>query len=200
MKLWLVIALLCLPILLTAATGCDLNDPDADVKKLFPQSTGYKTQYMSIAKSGGKAALDRVEKLLGDKFSGTYETIDVPYTIYSIYKGKSIIGYIHGVNQKGQYGGLQVFLALDLKGTVTAFYFQKLSAKNGKPFKAKAFTSQFIGLSLKDFDGYNVATGKGNARINAIKNPSADMQADFLATLRAVKKNLVLMREFVYKN
>jgi hypothetical protein len=38
---------------LYAAVGCDLNDPDRDVKRLFPGSTGYKTLYVSITKKGG---------------------------------------------------------------------------------------------------------------------------------------------------
>lgn len=195
----LLILLLLIPIMGQAATGCDLNDPDADVKRLFPNSTGYKTTYMSLQKSGGKEALKRVEQSLGDKFSGTYETIDVPYSIYSVYKGKSIIGYVHGVNQKVQYGGLQVFLALDNAGIIRDFYIQKLSSKDAKLFKDKKFGAQFKGLSLAEFSSYNVATGKGNIRINSIKNPAKSAKNDFPAIMRAVKKNLALMQEFIYK-
>ncbi|HNV48960.1 MAG TPA: hypothetical protein PKJ16_18100, partial [Spirochaetota bacterium] len=87
-----------------AAVGCDLNDPDRDVKRLFPGSTGYKTQYVSIDKKGGAALLARIEQRLGDKFQGLFETIDVPYTVYEVYRGTQRIGYIHGVNQKGKFG------------------------------------------------------------------------------------------------
>ena len=61
-----------------AAVGCDLNDPDRDVKRLFPSSTGYKTYYISIQQKGGKALLTKVEQRLGDKFNGLYETAEVP--------------------------------------------------------------------------------------------------------------------------
>ncbi len=71
-----------------AAVGCDLNDPDRDVARLFPESTGYKTIYTSILKKGGEPLLATVEKRLGDKFQGIYETIDVPYTIYEIFTGQ----------------------------------------------------------------------------------------------------------------
>src|SRR4030042_5157189 len=107
---------------LSAAVGCELNDPDRDVKRLFPQSTGYKTEYVSIARQGGETLLRKIEARLGDTYKGLFETIDVPYTMYRIYKGADLIGFIHGVNQKGRYGGIQVFLALDLEGTLTAFY------------------------------------------------------------------------------
>jgi len=184
------------------AVGCDLNDPDRDVARLFPGSTGYKTSYLSIAQKGGEALLAKVEERLGDKFHGLYETIDVPYTLYDIYQGKQKIGYIHGVNQKGQYGGIQVFLALDLEGIIKSFYFQKLTSKFGKQLRDPKFGQQFVGLSLKDFYGYDVSSGKatGPSRVEQIKNPAPQAEADFRAALRAVKKNLILMDEFVLGN
>src|SRR4030043_932414 len=110
---------------LFAAVGCDLNDPDRDVKRLFPESTGYKTLYVSIAKRGGEELLRKIEARLGDHFKGLFETADVPYTMYEIYQDADLIGYIHGVNQKGTYGGLQVFLALHPKGGIRGFTFKK---------------------------------------------------------------------------
>src|SRR5512136_1552321 len=74
------------------AVGCDLNDPDRDVSRLFPESTGYKTIYVSIDRKGGEPLLAKVEARLGDKFHGIYETIDVPYTLYEIYANKKKIG------------------------------------------------------------------------------------------------------------
>ncbi len=180
---------------LWSAVGCDLNDPDKDVKRLFPGSTGYKTTYRSIQREGGKPLLAQIEERLGDKFSGLYETIDIPYTLYTVYKGKSIAGYIHGVNQKGLYGGLQVFLSLDTAGRITNMYFQKISSKNVKLYKASSFTDQFKGLSLKDFDAYNVSKGSRTGKTASIHSPVPG-DKDFFAILRGVKKNLVLMQHF----
>jgi hypothetical protein len=162
------------------AVGCDLNDPDRDVARLFPESTGYKTIYTSILQRGGEKLLATVEARLGDKFKGLYETIDVPYTIYEIFIAKKKVGYIHGVNQKGQYGGIQVFLSLDLEGRIKAFYIQKMTSQYAGKLRDANFGKQFIGLTLKDFDLYDIA------------------EADFRAALRATKKNLILMDEFVY--
>jgi len=188
--------------LLLAAVGCDLNDPDRDVKRLFPDSTGYKTIYVSIAKRGGAELLRRIEDRLGDRFQGLFETADVPFTMYEIYRGDALVGYIHGVNQKGSFGGLQVFLALDLEGTIRSFYFQKLTAKDAKAFRDPAFGRQFEGLSLKDFYGYDVRTGPETAAGPAgrIRNPAPESEADFRAVLRAVKKNLILVDEFLLAN
>jgi len=187
---------------LYAAVGCDLNDPDRDVKRLFPDSTGYKTLYVSIAKRGGDELLRKIEVRLGDSFKGLFETADVPYTMYEITKGADLIGYIHGVNQKGTYGGLQVFLALDLEGVIRGFYFQKLTSRAAKAFRDPAFGKQFLGLSLEDFYKYDVVAGKEepSGPVSRIKNPDPASERDFRAALRATKKNLILADEFLLGN
>ena len=193
----LILAVSMLP--LRAAVGCDLNDPDRDVKRLFPESTGYKTLYVSIVKSGGEALLKKIESRLGDAFAGLYETIDVPYTMYQVFKGKDLIGYIHGVNQKGRYGGIQVFLALDLEGVIRAFYFQKMTGQYAKILRGPDFGGQFVGLSLLDFDAYDVSALKAEpgSKVAAIRNPVPEAEEDFRAALRAAKKNLILCDVFL---
>jgi hypothetical protein len=196
--LTLILSLALLP--LFAAVGCDLNDPDRDVKRLFPESTGYKTLYVSVARLGGEALLKKIEARLGDPFKGLYETMDVPYTMYRIYKGTELIGYIHGVNQKGLYGGIQVFLALDLEGKIRAFYFQKLTNQSAQLLRDPAFGKQFIGLTILDFDQYDAAsrTAKPGSKVAAIKNPAPAAEGDFQAALRGSKKNLILCDVFLY--
>ncbi|MGZ3493774.1 MAG: hypothetical protein ACXU9L_02075 [Thermodesulfobacteriota bacterium] len=180
------------------AVGCDLNDPDRDVKRLFPESTGYKTHYVSVDRKGGQPLLAKIETRLGDKFHGIYETIDVPYTIYEIFASKKKIGYIHGVNEKGQFGGIQVFLVLDLDGRIKGFYIQKMTSRYAGKLRDANFGKQFISLTLKDFELYDVVSRKASGKVEAIKNPAPEAETDFRAALRATKKNLILMDEFVY--
>lgn len=184
-----------------AAVGCDLNDPDRDVKRFFPDSTGYKTQYQSIKKAGGDVLLKEVEGRLGDNFKGLYETSDIPYTIYTVFKGEELTGYIHGVNQKGKYGGMQVFLILDKKGTIKNMYFQKLTSKAAKELKSDDFTNQFKGLNIADFKNYNPQTQEApkNSVVAKIKNPlPGDGDLDFKYAMRGTKKNLILMDIFIF--
>jgi len=168
-----------------AAVGCTLNDPDRDVKRLFPESTGYRTTFISIKEKGGQALFEKVQQKLGDELDSIYETIDVPYSFYDVLKGKEVIAHIHGVNQKGAYGGMQLILATDLKGRIIAFYYQKMSSPEAPKFFNKKFTDQFIGLTLEDFM-------KGNIPAT---DPSSNSQQDFQATIRGLKKNLILLKE-----
>ncbi|MCX5679813.1 MAG: hypothetical protein NTZ95_04060 [Candidatus Omnitrophica bacterium] len=176
-----------------AAIGCELNDPDRDIQKIFPQSTGYKTDYFTIQEKGGEKLKKEVEEKLGDAFDPIYESLDVPYSYYTILKGKDVIGYVHGVNQKGTYGTLQIILATDPDGKIMGFYYQKVSSPEALKFRDKAFTDKFIGLTLEDFYKY----GDPNGKIAAIKDPSQKSQEDFKATIRGTKKNLILLDTFL---
>jgi hypothetical protein len=181
-----------------AAVGCGLNDPDRDVPRLFKESTSYKTIDFSIAQRGGDPLLRRIENRLGSGSLALYAPIDAPYTIYEIYRGKNKVGYIHGVNQKGQFGGIQVFIVQDLTGRIKTFYIQKITGSSAGKFRDAKFYSKFVGLSLKDFDSYDPVSGKGSGKIAEITNPAPEMETDFYGVLRGLKKNLVLMDEFVF--
>jgi hypothetical protein len=179
------------------ATGCELNDPDRDVKRLFPGSTGYKTVTIEIQKVGGQQLLSKIDSRLKDKLHGTYEMTDVPYTLYEIYAKKKKIGYIHGVTQKGRYGGINIFLVLDLDARIKDFYIQKMSGEYAGKFRDAEFGKQFIGLTVGDFDQYDVITGKGTGKVSGIKNPAPEAENDFKHIMRGTKKNLILVSEFI---
>jgi hypothetical protein len=93
-------------------------------------------------------------------------------------------------------------LALDAEGRILAFYYQRLTNNQAKPLRDPEFGKQFVGLDLRDFDRYDVASGRAEAgsRIAAVKNPAPGAEDDFRATLRAVKKNLILSDEFLLGN
>jgi hypothetical protein len=177
---------------LYAAIGCSLTDPDRDIKRLFPNATNYKTEFITIAERGGKELAQRVEAKLKDKLEPTYEALDVPYTYYTVLKGKDIIGYVHGVNQKGMFGVIQLIITMDPNGVIMDFYYQKLTSPESKKFRDEKFTKQFVGLSLMNFYTTDMK--------EKIKDLSENSREDYLATLRGIKKNLILTDEFKLNN
>ena len=180
-----------------SAVNCELNNPVSDVARLFPESTSFKTSFFSFSKQGGKPLLRTVETRLGGA-PALYAPLDVSYTLYEIYKDKKKVGYIHGVNQRGQYGVLEVFASLDMDGMIKAFYIQRIASKWAKNYTSPKFGRQFVGLTLKDFEQYNTVSCKGSGKVAAIVNPVPNQETDFYGLLRAMKKNLVLLDEFVY--
>jgi hypothetical protein len=179
------------------AVGCDLNEPEKDVKRLFPGSTGYKAVTVEIQKSGGQKLLAKIEGKLRDKLHGLYETVDTPYTVYVIYANNKKIGYIHGVNQKGIYGGIQIFLALDLDQRIKTFYIQKMSGQYAEKMRDANFGKQFVGITLDDFEKFDFKSLKGTGKVSEIKNPAPEAGYDFKYILRGTKKNLILVNEFI---
>jgi hypothetical protein len=184
------------------AVGCSLNDPDRDIRRIFPDATGYRTEYITIDERGGDSLATEIEARLRDKFDDMYETTDVPYAYYDVLKGKDVVGRVHGVNQKGKFGGMQLIVATDLEGTIVDFYYQKISSPEAKRFRSKEFTDQFKGLSLTDFYTYTHMSGEARAKgsVAGIADPSEKSGEDFEATLRGITKNLILLDEFKLDN
>ncbi len=90
MKKWLapliLFAMSALPLL--AAVGCELNDPDRDVKRLFPAFDRLQDPICLHSKKGRRRrCCNEVEQRLGDSFKGLFETADVPYTLYTHLQG-----------------------------------------------------------------------------------------------------------------
>jgi len=50
-----------------AAVGCTLNDPDRDIRRIFPKSTGYKTEFITVEEKGGPELASEIETKLNDK-------------------------------------------------------------------------------------------------------------------------------------
>lgn len=173
-----------------SAVGCTLNDPDRDVKRLFPEATGYLTEFITIEERGGSSLEIQVEKLLDDRLNGEFENMDVPYAYYTVRSGEKIIGRIHGVNQRGKYGSMQIILATDLNGKIWEFYLQKITSPDASRFRNKNFTELFTGIELKDF------LEEKSGRIYRIITPSERSESDFRSLLRGIRKNLILLQFF----
>jgi hypothetical protein len=188
----LISAILISPHALWAAVGCTLNNPDRDVRRLFPKATNYKTEFISIKKQNNGQLRREIENKLRDRLDPKYEPNDVPYAYYTVLQDKKPLGYVHGVNQKGTYGGMQLILATDPEGKILDFYYQKITSPESRNFRDKEFCQQFVGLTLKDFYLRDLK--------KIIKDPSKKNGKDFQATLRGLKKNLILLDEFKLKN
>lgn len=189
-----------------AAIGCTLSNPAQDLKYLFPEMSSYKEELKEFTHiDGGQALFTALKDRLGSDLDPIYETFETPYTVYSVFKGQSKIGVVHGVNVPGKGGVIQVFLSTDPKtAQIKRFFFQRLESPAAKPLRDKNFRAQFEGLTLADFykhDYYAAAEPGAEAdKIGRIKEPTVapEGKADYQASLRGVRKNLILLDFFIY--
>jgi hypothetical protein len=189
------------------AIGCTLSNPAQDLKYLYPEMTTYKEELNEFPRlKDGAALFKALRDRLGSDLDPIYETYETPYTVYTVFKGAVKIGIVHGVNVPGKGGVIQVFLSLDPQtAAIRSFFFQRLESPAARGLRAKEFRAQFDGLTLADFykhDYYAIADPGAKAdRVAAIKPPALDAsgQPDYQASLRGIRKNLVLLDFFVYK-
>jgi len=188
------------------AIGCTLSNPAQDLKYLYPEMTTYKEDLNEFPRiKDGAALFSALRERLGSDLDPIYETFETPYSVYSVFQGQSRTGIVHGVNVPGKGGVIQVFLSMDPKtAAIRSFFFQRLESPAARQLRAKEFRVQFEGLTLGDFykhDYYaSVEPGAKADRLAAIKPPALDAagRPDYDASLRGIKKNLILLDFFVY--
>ncbi len=198
--------LLLLPAEARAAIGCTLSNPAQDLKYLFPEMSTYKEEARELDKmKNGQTLFKNLRARLGSDLDPVYETYETPYTVYSVFKGNELIGLVHGVNVPGKGGVIQVFIsAAPATGEIRSFFFQRIESPAAKALKKKEFRAQFNGLTLADFykhDYFAVAEPTSDkdkvGRISAPDVGDAGKQ-DYQASLRGIRKNLILLDMFIY--
>ena len=206
MLVFLALVVLAVPQHTFAAVGCTLNNPAEDLKYLYPEMTTYKEDLNEFPRfKNGTELFNALRERLGSDLDPIYETYETPYTVYSIFKGEQKIGIVHGVNVPGKGGVIQVFLSLDpTTGEIRRFFFQRLESPAARALRSKEFLAQFDGLTLGDFykHDYYAAVDPGTKadKVAAIKPPAfeASGRPDYEASLRGIRKNLILVDFFVY--
>jgi hypothetical protein len=189
-----------------AAIGCTLSNPAEDLKYLYPQMTTYKEELYEFPRlKDGAGLFKALRDRLGSSLDPIYETYETAYTVYSVFQGQNKVGIVHGVNVPGKGGVIQVFLSMDPKSAeIRSFFFQRLESPAARQLRTKEFRTQFEGLTLADFykhDYYAVADPRAKAdKVAGLKPPPLDPSGrpDYDASLRGIRKNLILLDFFVY--
>ena len=189
-----------------AAIGCTLSNPAEDLKYLYPQMTTYKEDLFEFPRlKDGAGLFKALRERLGTSLDPIYETYETAYAVYSVFQGQNKVGIVHGVNVPGKGGVIQVFLSMEPRtAEIRSFFFQRLESPAARQLRTKEFRAQFEGLTLADFykhDYYAVADPRSKAdKVAALKPPPLDASGrpDYDASLRGIRKNLILLDFFVY--
>jgi len=197
-----------IPRTLVAAVGCTLSSPAEDLKYLYPEMTSFKEQLFNFETlKEGKLLFEKAKERIGSDLDPVYETFETPYTLYQVFSGEKLLGLVHGVNVPGQGGVIQVFLSLDpTTGAIQNFFFQRLQSPVASELKKKEFRDQFKGVTLGDFYAHDFYKSKSKPdpkdSLAKIHSPSTSETGtkDFEASVRGIRKNLVLIDQFFFGN
>jgi hypothetical protein len=206
MFVFFALGLLAVPQNMLGAIGCTLSNPAEDLKYLYPEMTTYREELYEFPRiKSGAEIFKGLRARLGSDLDAIYETYETPYTVYSVFKGQSKIGVVHGVNVPGKGGVIQVFLSVDpVTAEIRNLFFQRLESPAARQLRSKEFRAQFAGLTLADFYKHDYYAAIDPAaktdRFAAIKPPEIDAagKPDYDASLRGVRKNLILLDFFVF--
>jgi len=191
-----------------AAIGCTLSNPARDLKALYPAMTSYREDVRELPRlPQGREMYEALKARVGGDLDPVYESFETPYTLYSVFEGEQRVGYVHGVNVAGRGGVIQVFVAVDpATAAIVRFFFQRLESPGGRALRAPATRAQFAGLSLADFYKHDyfaaVEPGHASDKVARLRPPDGMPEAarpDWEATLRGVRKNLLLLDFFAFE-
>ena len=206
---WLLVTALSLtaPAACRAAIGCTLSSPARDLKALYPAMTSYREDVFEFHRMpDGESSYGGLKDRLGGDLDPVYESINTPFTVYRVFRGGDLIGIVHGVNVAGQDGVIQLFLSANPEtAVIERVFYQRLESLGSRALRQASFLGQFAGLTLADFyrhDYFRMARpGDASDRIAAVKPPEglpADAERDYAATLRGLRKNLILLDIFMF--
>jgi hypothetical protein len=195
------------PLRSPGAIGCTLSNPARDLKSLFPDMTSYREDVREFGKlADGRALYDSLRERLGSDLDPVYEAFETPYTVYSVFRDGKLLAYVHGVNVAGRGGVIQIFVSADPDtAEIRRMFFQRIESAGDRVLRARETRERFLGLTLADFykHDYYAAVEPDSAadrvgRIPAPEGLAETARQDWTATLRGVRKNLLLLDCFVF--
>jgi hypothetical protein len=176
------------PRALHAAVGCQLNDPEGDLRRFFPGMTDFAIGYVSFEAQDpdGQVLLG---KRLKDKLDKVYETIDVPYSMYTVRKEGRVVGHVFGANQRGTYSNIQVIAVTDESFRLKRVYLQKLRSPVHQKFQDKIFLDALAKIPFETFPEFSECYRNGLCDDVPVQDPTGGAESgDFRSILRAMAK------------
>lgn len=164
-----------------SASLCVWRQPDSDIAGIFGNGS-YKTVFLDI----GPAAKQRVEKRLGFAL----DPDETQFKFFPVYQGKKQVGTVMTHAGKGQFGAIEVVVAVvptDSGVAVKEVRIQRDREKAKAALRSSKFLGQFKGMTAQsefELGGRVKTAAPGAERASA-------------AVARAVRKLLVAYEELV---
>ena len=171
-----------------AAVGCSLQNPDADIRRFFPEMTDYSIHFLTFANQNPDG-----HRILNEALEGTldpvYERPDTPYTLYIVNGGTDRLGYVFGANQRGRYSNIQVIAIVNADIELQHVYIQRIRSPAYRAFQSESFGEALTRLPLSQYPQQRECYQVGDCANLPFSDPSEGSQVeDYRAIVRALAK------------
>jgi hypothetical protein len=169
-----------------AASLCVWRQPDADISGIFG-SGSYKTVFADIT----DAQKQKIEKRLGFPLDAD----ETQFKYFPVFKGKQRVGTVMTHAGKGQFGAIEVVVAVaegDSGPVIKEVRIQRDREKAKAALRGKEFLGQFKGMSASD--EFRVVSDESGTRAGMrTAAPGAEKASQAVAT--AARKLLIVYDE-----
>jgi hypothetical protein len=145
-----------------AAPLCPWREPESDLKRFFPAATGYALE---------TRILSGLRLELAERLGRTPSVEENALRSYRVYRETELVGTVVTRRVKGEYGSIELVLALNTNQTVRGLRLQRLREPSpiAKALEDPTWGASFVGKSIGAdcrFDG-NIADVPSGARASA---------------------------------
>ncbi len=148
--------------------------PGKQLKETMPQATRFTSQQATL----NNTQIERIEQSLKARLGQE----DLKPTFYPAYQGEEKIGMVIFVDETGQNGIIEIGVALNRAGQISAV--KILDHREKGAIKKEEFLKQFIGKSSRDI-----------LKMEEEIIPHSDAIEASKAVIRGIKKALLLKQE-----
>lgn len=181
---WPLALLACVAILLAvrpaSASLCVWRQPDEDIASIY-NADSYKTVFEDIS--------DSLRARIEDKLGYELDPDETQFKFFPVFKGDDQVGTVMTHAGKGQFGVIEVVVAVTDTGTgaiVKAVRVQRDREKAKEAIRSSDFLGQFKGMTSSD--GFEIGTDLKTAEDGAERSSQA--------IANAVRKLLIVYDEF----
>ena len=149
--------------------------------------TDYVVHFLTFL-SQAPARHARLEQSLGE-LDPVYETLEVPYTLYTVRSEGRVLGYVFGANQRGSYSNIQVIAIVNAAMELRQIYLQKIRSPAFETFQSPEFLRSLARIPLERFPSFQDCYLRGRCGSVPVEDPTSGTEAgDFQAILRGLAK------------
>lgn len=165
-----------------AVAYCALRDPVSAIQHFYPDYTAYKAVDGSVDET--------VRAVLNEQLPGVHFSEFGTHTLYIIFDGAEIAGYVHARTEKGDWGLDELIWALSPDLRVADFRYQRSRSQGRELVESPAFLAWLSGRNLSEV--VTLLTSEGTGLRERPEFLPTEYENTAVTVIRSAVKTLVI--------